>query len=249
MAKMTLLEMVQNILSATDGDDVNSISDTVESLQVAEVVRETYFELFGNTEVPEFKVLTQLTGLGDTDKPTHMQIPSEIDKVLWIKYDYQTDGNTDYRTIVYLSPTEFFDLMATRVGADNTVEVTDDSGAKFWIYNNVNPQYWTIFDDEYIVFDSYDSDLDSTLQTSKSVVFARKDYEFEMVDDFVPHLDSNLFPGFLAEAKSVCFLNQKQMPSPKEEQRSKRQRVRVQGDLWRANQRQYSGPDYGRKPR
>ena len=48
MAKMTLLEMTQNILSAMDSDAVNSIGDTVESLQVADVIVETYYELFAN---------------------------------------------------------------------------------------------------------------------------------------------------------------------------------------------------------
>lgn len=250
MAKRTLLAMTQNILSAMDSDEVNSISDTVESLQVAEVIRETYEELFQNTVIPEFKILAQLEGLGDTDKPTYMRIPDNMDKIEWIKYDYETDGTT-YETITYLTPAEFFEFTVKRAGSDSTVEVTDDSGVKIWIVDNVNPTYWTTFDDEYIVFDSYNSDLDSTMQTSKSLTYGPRIYEFTMEDDFIPHLDSNLFPMLLAEAKSVCFANFKQMPNAKEEQRSRRQRVRVQNDLWRADQRvpNSKGPDYGRKPR
>lgn len=249
--KLTLLEMTQNILSAMDSDEVNSITDTVESLQVAEIVRETYDELFANVPMPEFKALVQLEGLADTDKPNYMKIPDAVDKIEWVKYDYDTDGSTDYRTITYLEPAQFFELMSARSGADNTIEVEDDSGVRLWVFDNSNPTYWTTFDDEYIVFDSYLSDSDTTLQESKSLIYATKSQSFTMEDDFIPHLDTNLFPYLLAEAKSVCFANLKQMPSPKEEQRSRRQRVRSQNDLWRAKQRVpgTGGPDYGRRRR
>ena len=249
--KLTLVEMTQNILSAMDSDEVNSITDTVESLQVAEVIRETYDELFANYDIPEFKALTQLEGLADTDKPNYMKIPDDVDKIEWLKYDYYTDSATDYTTLTYLTPEQFFEITSSRAAADDTIEVDDDSGVRLWIFDNQNPQYWTTFDDEYIVFDGYDADLDSTLQTSKSLVYARMSQDFTMEDDFVPHLDANLFPYLLAEAKSVCFANLKQMPSAKEEQRSRRQRVRSQNDLWRARQRtpNTGGPDYGRRRR
>ena len=42
MAKMTLLAMVQDILNDMDGDEVNSISDTVEAEQVAQIIKTTY---------------------------------------------------------------------------------------------------------------------------------------------------------------------------------------------------------------
>ena len=249
--KLTLIEMTQNILSAMDSDEVNSITDTVESLQVAEVIRETYDELFANYDIPEFKALTQLTGLGDTDKPNYMQIPENVDKIEWLKYDYYTDSATDYQKLTYLSPEDFFELTSNRAGSSDIIEVTDDSGVRMWIADNQNPQYWTTFDDEYIVFDSYDADIDSTLQETKSLVYARISQTFTMEDDFIPHLDTNLFPYLLAEAKSVCFANLKQMPSSKEEQRSRRQRVRSQTDLWRARQHEpkTGGPDYGRRRR
>jgi hypothetical protein len=41
MAKMTLLEIVQDILSDMDSDEVNSINDSVESLQLAQMIKST----------------------------------------------------------------------------------------------------------------------------------------------------------------------------------------------------------------
>lgn len=45
MAKMNLLELVQDILNDLNADNVNSIDDTIESQQVAQIVKSTYFAL------------------------------------------------------------------------------------------------------------------------------------------------------------------------------------------------------------
>ena len=48
MAKMTLLEITQDIMSDMDSDNVNSINDSVEALQVAQVVKTTYYNIISN---------------------------------------------------------------------------------------------------------------------------------------------------------------------------------------------------------
>lgn len=251
MAKMTLLSMVQNILSALDSDEVNSISDTVESMQVAEVVRETYDELFSNTDKPSLMALAQLDAMSDTNLPNYMLIPQDVDNVYWIKYDYQTEGDTDYQEVKYATPQEFLSWTGQRRGADYCTEVRDPSGVRFWIDTTKNPQYWTSFDNETIIFDSFDSDLDTTLQNSKSLAWVSKTAEFSLSDDYIPPIDAKHFPMLLAESKSVCFINIKQVSSAKEEQRSKRQRVKGLNDEWRLDQRRpYNRtPDYGRRSR
>jgi hypothetical protein len=42
-AKMTLLEIVQDVLNDMDSDEVNSISDTVEATQIANICRSVYY--------------------------------------------------------------------------------------------------------------------------------------------------------------------------------------------------------------
>src|SRR5258706_9554655 len=87
MATMTLLDMTQNILDAMDSDSINSIGDTVESSQVANVIKETYFYIVAQRDWPFLKTHTTLVGLADVSNPTHMEFPENCDKVFWIKYN------------------------------------------------------------------------------------------------------------------------------------------------------------------
>jgi len=248
--KMTLLEIVQNILSSMDSDEVNSIADTVESLQIAEVVKETYSELFANLDEPSRWQLRQLQALGDSDKPNYLELPEDVRIVKWIKYDFQTDGSTDYQYITYMEPEDFLVLCTGSRGSEATVEVIDTSGARFNIANAKNPQYWTTFDNNTIIFDSYNSDVETTLQQQKTLVWALVTPSWEMVDTFTPEMDADQFPQLLAEAKATCFVNFKQTPNAREEHKARRQQVRRQDNLFKMRQRDYRRvPNYGRTPR
>ena len=84
MAKMTLLDMTQNILSALDSDAVDSIDETVEAIQVADLVKEAYFDIMSQRDWPFLFQLSQLTGLSDVNNPTKMLLPATVNKVKWI---------------------------------------------------------------------------------------------------------------------------------------------------------------------
>lgn len=84
--KYTNLQYVQSILSSLGSDEVNSVSDTAESLQVLDVLRTTYFNIIGRTNPPEHKQLIQLQPSLDTTYPVMMYVPDGIKNVEWIKY-------------------------------------------------------------------------------------------------------------------------------------------------------------------
>lgn len=86
MAEMTLLQMTQNILSAMDSDEVNSISDTVESLQVANIIQNKYYDILTRGNLPEQNVLFQLTPSNDITAPVLMTLPAGTGNIQWIKY-------------------------------------------------------------------------------------------------------------------------------------------------------------------
>jgi hypothetical protein len=91
--KRTLLDLTQNILSAMNSDEVNSIGDTTESTQVAEIIRTTYYNILGRAELPEHDKLFNLASSTNSSTPTVMFRPSEgVVKINWMKY-FDTNPN------------------------------------------------------------------------------------------------------------------------------------------------------------
>jgi len=247
MAKMTLLDIVSEILSDMTSDPVNSIADTFEAEQVAKIVKRTYFNLFNERVWPHTGQLFQLTSSGDSNRPTHMKIEDDVSGIEWIKYDTKKLGKpTQYETLRYMRPEDFIDWVMTRNPTEDNVEtVIDYHGTPLFILNDTAPTYWTTFDDENLVFDSYDQEVDDTLKTSKTQVFGFVEPEWLMENTFVPHMPSKAFSLLVAEAKSQAFIKLKEVFSQKDEQAATRQRGWLSREKRRANPgTKY--PDYGR---
>lgn len=49
----TLLDMVQRILEAMESDEVNNYDDTPESLAVANIIKEVYYDIISTLDIPE----------------------------------------------------------------------------------------------------------------------------------------------------------------------------------------------------
>ena len=203
--KMTLLEMVIKVLNASDGDEINSISDTIEALQTATDIQTVYYDIIGRKDWQFLRVLTTLDSVGDSDKPTHLLIPEHTSKIELLKYDKRQSvgGRHLFKEVHYKYPDEF--LMYVN-GRDHTQpqydEVIDVNGAKFVIKNDSHPQYFTSFDDKYIVMDAYDSDIENTLQGTNTQTLIYKHPTWTVDDNFTPELPAEMFSMFLAECMS-----------------------------------------------
>lgn len=251
MAKMTLLEMVQDILSDMDSDEVNSISDTIESQQVAQVIKTSYNEMISNRNWPNLKKLRQLESVGDANKPNYLKLPEKTKELIFFKYDKISLAvpKINIQDIKYKEPDDFLRLVSSRDSTLATVDtVSDFSGVTLLIVNNLAPTYWTSFDDQYIITDSYDSEVDSTLQASKTQALLYIEPTWVHSDSAVPDLPSEAFSGLLEEAKSTAFLTIKQVGNQKAEQKANRQSKWLSRKAWvAAGGIRY--PDYGRKSR
>lgn len=245
--KMTLLEMVQDILSAMESDEVNSIADTVESLQVAQEIKTTYYELVSLWDLPSNEGLISLEPSNDPDRPTVLFLPDNVKSIKWISYNNGTDVSPDYTDVIYQEPELFYRYGTKYNNGQEPIRLVD----KMYVFTDRNPNRWTTFDNKTILFNGWNSDVDSTLQESKVLCWGSTNLPFEMNDDFVPVLDAMLFPLLLSEAKKACFVNFKQISNANEERRARRQRVKAQSELWRARQRTpYNRrPDYSRSRR
>ena len=275
--KMTLLSMTQSILSALSSDEVNSIGDTTESLQVAEVIKQAFMNISARAGILEQSQLFQLDPSLDLTKPVLMYKPDHINKIEWIKY-YDThlpatagsnfihDLNVDitaqggssaavpsWKYVTILPIQQFLDYVNNYNPNDTTVStyVFETTGGIFNLRykNNATPRFCTILQNYYVLFDSYDKTVDGTLQTSKTQCFGEGTVEWKMEDSFIPNLDENQFSLLLNEAKSLAFLELKQMSHPKAEQEVKRQwgtiqRTKSLADVPTSFQQL---PDFGRR--
>lgn len=226
--------MVQNILNAMDSDDINSIDDTVESTQVAMIVKEAFYDLMALRDWPFLRTESQLIGLGDTSNPTKMQFPEGVNKVFWIKYNKNE--------VEYLHPKQFKDMVDSR-----TASSTIDSNG---FGTDADPKYWTSYDDKYVVFDSYTSANENSLTSANSFIYGIVVPSWEHLDEFVPNIPDKYFPTLLAEAKATCFINLKQQMNNREEMKAKRGRVTMQHEAWRNDQAEHTTNrkiNYGRK--
>lgn len=249
MATKTLLEIVQDILNDLDSDEANSINDTVEAAQVAQIVRSCFDEIISRRNWPHLKTLIQLEAAGSTTYPNYLQLPSGIKELITFKYNVIKDGETKlkYRDVKFKENDEFLEIVNNRNSdLDNIQQVQDFSGIVLLIQNDKAPDFWTTFDDEYIICDSYDSAVDDTLKKNKTQAIAYKEPSWTHDDDFVPDLPEEAFSLLIEEAKSTAFIVLKQMANQKAEQKATRQHRWLSRKSWRAK----GGiiyPDYGRK--
>ena len=225
--QLSLLDMTQDILSDMDSDEVNSINDTVEAMQVAQIIKTTYFLMCSNRNWGDQKSLRTLDHIGDITKPNYLQLPTGLKKLEYLAYDVrkeETGPLGEYRKLQYRYPDEFLRICSSRPQNNiHITEVVDFGGVSLFIKTNTPPTYWTSFDDKHIVCDAYDAEQGSTLMASKTQALVVSMPLWEMRDDFIPKLPIEGYAALQAEAKSTAFLVLKQMNNEKAEMASVKQ--------------------------
>lgn len=224
MAKMTNLQMVQDILNDLDAEDITAIGDTVESSQVLKILENTYNAMLVDRHYPEHKELFNLTET-DASSPSVMSIPTTVMEIDWIQMDVRTaEGASDprrYEEIPYVTPEEFIIRTRDRSNVDTTVDILDDAtftgDTELMIRNDRAPSFYTSFDDFYLIFDSYDSAIDTFIPAAKTQGYGYVAPAFNTADAATQDLDAAAFPLFLSRAKNKAFEVLKQTTNRKEE--------------------------------
>lgn len=248
--RQTLLEIVQSCLARTDGDEINDINDTTESIQAVTLIKDTFSEFISRKKWPHTKKFLTLENSGDTSKPTHIRVPDNVYEVIQdsIRYDKRkaTDTRSKYAKVRWLEPDDFLRITNGRdTSASNTLEVTDYDGAKLVVFTDRAPEFYTTFDDEYIVCDSYDSGVDSTVNNSKFQLRGYVVPAWESDNDFYPDLPIDAYPTFVAECMSVCSTIFRQEVDGKAEQAAQRGNRRLSRKAWKTRQG-IQRPNFGR---
>ena len=228
--RYSLLQLVQRILESMDSDEVNSFADTAESLAVANIVKECYFDIISEIEPKETEGLFHLDASTDNLKPVQMFLPSHVSNIHWMKYNVGPSiVDTNYRDLCYLDVDQFFNfsngLDVNESWVDSQEVVISGQTFRLKYRNDQFPSYFTSIDDNIILFDSIDKTVEDTLTATRTYGYGGLIPVFNMNDNFIPKLDARQFQLLLNAAKAQAFIEIKQVENAKAERKERRHKI------------------------
>lgn len=231
--KYTLLELTQQILVSIGGHEVNDISDTEESLNVANIIKENYFNISGIADLPEHHDLFELIATS-VATPAVMVRPEQVVDLAWIKYNVKETAeiSNDWRVIPFMSMDEFLDMTESLDASAPYITQYDvaigSDTISFKAFTDRDPSYYTTTNDRRLIFDAYDITKDAFLQKSKSMGYGMLASTFQMVNEFIPDMDHKQFQLLLQESKKQAFADLKQMSNPNAEEKARTNWINLQ---------------------
>lgn len=247
MATKNVLQYVQACLSTMDSDNVDSITDTSESMQVAELLQDLYFELLNRQEWSFLHGPQTLTSSADPAFPTSFAIPSGLRHLRNVWYNVHESGGVARRELKYFEPTDFLTRFGSGGPQANKQLVTLPGQIQFYVRNDMMPHYYTSFDGVSLVCDSFDSAVESTLQAVKISAYGVGTPAFTVQDDFVPKLPEHMVPLLQHTLNAASHLYFKQQASSVDEIRVRRQLAQARSRESKLTREHYYANAFGRR--
>ena len=228
--RYTLIEMVIRVLESIDSDEVNTIGETPESLAVANIIKENYYNIVGELEPKDIHTLFHLDASTDDTKPCVMYLPQNISKVELLQYNVGPSlTDVTLRPLEYKTLPEFMKMVG---GLDTDVDWVSnqtlnwgDGDFTFKLRNDVWPTWWTSPDDHTLIFDAYKADVEDTLTAVRTYGTGYRIPSFQMVDNYVPDLDPKSFQLLLQSAKNQASIELKQVENSDAKAKARRNRL------------------------
>ena len=205
-----------------DSDEVDTIADTSEATQVAELLQDVYYELLNRQEWEFLKGPITLTAAGDVAKPTKFTVPSGLRHLHQVWYNIDEAGGLNRRELAFVEPDEFLRRAGGSAAAGKLL-VTEGSQIQFYVRTDRMPTYYTTFDDRTIYCDAYKESIETSLVSSKVSGLGVSLPAFEVADDFIPSLPENMVPLLQHTLNATAHLYFKQQASAPDEARVRRQ--------------------------
>lgn len=140
--KLTLLEIVQDMLTATDSENVNNVGETEDAGMCVNIANREFERLISKFRWRHTRTFGKL----DTTSNKHeMTIPTTSVSLTPDTMYYSGDR------VYWMDPDRFLAYTISR----NTSESNISEIANVKVFTDRNPQYFTSFNDATITFDSY----------------------------------------------------------------------------------------------
>lgn len=241
MSKQTILEITQGLLASMDSDEVNSIHDTVESYDVALTLRDVYYDIAVELDLPAHETLFELEASGDVDQPVRMKLPVNVAKAYWIKYDNKLTGDTNssYEETCFVPLEEFIERQTSLTETTTASEMTfcvNDEDFEVMYHTDRFPSFYTHIGGDTLIFDAINTDEDTTLNKSKTMCFGLVYPTFLLEDTFTPDLDVSQFPYYRNRAKVRVFSEKKQAENREAASEARNQKIILQKRKHRHNE-------------
>jgi len=253
--KTNLRDLVKQTLSRMNSDSVVNIDDTEESRQIALICRHVYEEL---EVIRKWGHKTELVEIEENaGERLSLIIPDDVARVFKVQYKItDASGGTCNRDLTYIRPDEWLDKVQCNDSTDDNMQSlfitqSENPGAyfvQFYAPNNKDPEYWTSIDDEYLVFDSYNVDVDTGgIDPDKTIVLGQKLWSFDETDDTqVIEIPSSDWPLYRNMVLSRAYLEIKQTNHPGADAVVRRMMIRAQNSENHRTDRGQRGVNYGR---
>lgn len=214
--KLTLIQMVQDILSDMNSFNVNNIHEHQESRQVVDIIESTFYTVTTYRYWPAHYRTVRLEGApqGTDLMPAVLVMPSNVIDLDELYYNK--------RKLHYKDPQDFLKFcMELSTSTNNNFDEYDLDGTPLACYNGRDPSFFTILSKgngsgltNYVVMDAYNKEDEDVLLASKSLALGQIAPEFKKENTFVPDLPDEAFPYLLAEAKARAFIAIKGVDNP-----------------------------------
>lgn len=224
--------MVQRILGSMDSDEVDAIGETPEAQEVANIIKECYFDIVGKMDLPEHNQIFQLTPSTDDTKPTLMFLPNTVMDLDSIDYNIGEIDDPNYANVYFVPFDEFLRRNSSfRIDQDEVGSMEVETGRGTFLIKFMNdrfPSYYTTIDDNTLLFDAYDALEEDTLTGIRTLGKGTIIPTFVLEDDFIPDLDARQFQLLLQSAKAQSFIELKQIENPKAEKKERSNQILAQ---------------------
>lgn len=245
--KKNLLQIVQNILSDMDSDGVNSISDTLESEQVAQCVATIFEQIQTEWDLPEQVKMYRLGNTTDaTNGKTRLLLADASVTLHSLLYNNKrlSGGDPAYTPLRLVSNDEFLGHTINSAGEDQ--QWPEDANLVFRVRNDRGPNMVTLVGTRTLVADAYLADKEATLQSSSAVGYGGVEPGLVIDDDTIIDLDGILMPLLERNASELAFDLYAGGAPRKIIDLARKARVRAQRNKDKIRSVDRTGSDYGR---